>query len=156
MKLETIRTPKLRNEQTIEKQLKIIIAAYNHIIWQFDNVFEVSPIGEHLSTDNQLPQPSPFRRGKNNLRYRTTNKSEPQHLRQPTLNMPSSSELSPPMSLQHAIAWRDASREANSRFFFVATIHFHFLDKSHGSTGAEHTRSSCVSTRARAFSWQTL
>ena len=41
------------------KQLKIIIAAYSQIIWQHDNVFDVSLIGEHLNTDNQLPPPSP-------------------------------------------------------------------------------------------------
>ena len=88
MKLETIRKPKSRNEQMTAKQLKIIIAAYNRNLWQVDNVFGVSPIDEHLSTDNQLPQPSSFRRGKNNLRYRTKNKSKPQQLRQPTLNVP--------------------------------------------------------------------
>ena len=151
MKLETIRTPKSRNEQTIEKQLKIIIAAYNQIIWQVDNVFEVPPIGEHLSTNNQRPLPSPFRRRKNNFRNGTTNKSEPQQLRQPTLNM-------------HIIFRTFTTHVSPTRFglaqyvqrskfeVFFATIHCHFLDKNHGPTGAEHTRSSRVSTRARAFS----
>ena len=153
MKLETIRKPKSRNEQTIEKQLKIIIAAYNQIIWQVDNVFEVSLIGEHLNTDNHLPLPSPFPRGKNNLRYRTTNKSEPQHLRQPTLNVPIifrtfTSHVSP---TRYCLA-QCVQRSKFEFSFFFATIHFHFLDKNHGSTGAEHARSSCVSTRACAFS----
>ena len=78
------------------------------------------------------------------------------NVRQPTLNVPIifrtfTTHISPTRAHWLAQCFLRSKYEV-----FFATIHFHFLDKNHGSTVTEHARSPCVSTRACTFSWQTL